>query len=65
MNGSASKSLFWRAIIAQVVGAQLFFVDALPDDQELTAGGVVVGTLRDFAVGGGYSNVISVKASQR
>ena len=49
MNGSASKRLFWWAIIAQVVGAQVFFWDALPDYQELTAGAVVVGTPRDFA----------------
>jgi hypothetical protein len=48
MNGSASKRLFWCAIIAQVVGAQVFFWDALPDYQELTAGAVVVGTPRDF-----------------
>jgi len=44
------KSLFWGAIIAQVVGAQVFFWDALPDYQELTEGAVVVGTPRDFAV---------------
>jgi hypothetical protein len=25
------KALFWCAIIAQVVGAQVFFWDALPD----------------------------------
>ena len=50
MNGSASKRLFWWAIIAQVVGAQVFFWDALPDYQELTAGAVVVGTPRDFAI---------------
>jgi hypothetical protein len=50
MNGSARKTLFWFAIIAQVVGAQVFFWDALPDYQELTAGKVVVGTPRDFGV---------------
>jgi hypothetical protein len=50
MNGSASKRLFWSAIIAQVVGAQVFFCDALPDYQELTAKALVVGTPRDFAV---------------
>jgi hypothetical protein len=50
MNSSATKPLFWGAIIAQVVGAQVFFWDALPDYQELTAGGVAVGTPRDFAV---------------
>ena len=50
MNGSASKRLFWWAIIAQVVGAQVFFWDALPDYQELTAGAFVVGTPRDFAI---------------
>ncbi len=44
MNGSATKPLFWGAIIAQVVGAQVFFWDALPDYHELTAGAVVVGT---------------------
>ena len=48
MNGD--KPPFWCAIIAQVVGAQVFFWDALPDYQELTEGAVVVGTLRDFAV---------------
>jgi hypothetical protein len=48
MNGSASKRLFWCAIIAQVVGAQVFFWDALPDYRELTAGEVVVGTPDDF-----------------
>ena len=48
MNGH--KPLFWGAIIAQVAGAQVFFWDALPDYRELTAGGAVVGTLRDFAV---------------
>ena len=50
MNGSAMKRLFWGAIIAQVVGAQVFFWDALPDYQQLTAGGDVVGTPRDFVV---------------
>ena len=50
MNGSASKHLFWCAIIAQVVGAQVFFWDALPDYRELTAGEVVVGTPGDFAL---------------
>ena len=50
MNGSATKPLFWGAIIAQVVGAQVFFWDALPDYRELTAGAVVVGTPRDFAI---------------
>ena len=49
MNGPASKRLFWCAIIAQVVGAQVFFWDALPDYRELTAGEVVVGTPEDFA----------------
>ena len=44
MDGSASRPLFWCAIIAQ---AQVFFWDALPDYQELTAGVVVV-TPRDF-----------------
>jgi hypothetical protein len=48
MNGSTTKRLFWCAIIAQVAGAQLFFWDALPDYQELTAGGVVVGTPKDY-----------------
>ena len=46
MNGG--KPLFWGAIIAQVVGAQVFVWDALPDYQELSAGAVVVGTPRDF-----------------
>ena len=50
MNGSATKPLFWGAIIAQVVGAQVFFWDALPDYQELTAGGEVAGTPKHFAV---------------
>ncbi len=50
MNGSKKKPMFWGAIIAQVVGAQVFFWDALPDYQELTAGAVVVGMPRDFAV---------------
>src|SRR5262245_49277438 len=50
MNGSARKSIFWCAITAQVAGAQVFFWDALPDYRELTAGGDVMGTLRDFAV---------------
>jgi len=49
MNGSAGKRLFWWAIIAQVVGAQVFFWDALPDYRELTQGEVVVGTPMDFA----------------
>ena len=49
MDGSASKRLFWCAIIAQVVGAQVFFWDALPDYRELTAGEVVAGTPEDFA----------------
>jgi hypothetical protein len=48
MNGH--KPLFWCAIIAQVVGAQVFFWDALPDYRELTAGGEVVGTPKDFVV---------------
>src|ERR1700755_2185012 len=47
MNGR--KPWFWGAIIAQVAGAQVFFWDALPDYRELTAGGEVVGTLKDFA----------------
>ena len=50
MNGSASKRVFWCAIIAQVIGAQVFFWDALPDYRELTAGGEVVGTPKDFVV---------------
>ena len=50
MNGSATKPLFWGAIIAQVTGAQVFFWDALPDYRQLTTGAVVVGTPRDFAV---------------
>ena len=45
---NSQKPLFWGAIIAQVVGAQVFFWDALPDYQELTTGAVVVGTPRDF-----------------
>jgi hypothetical protein len=47
---NSQKPLFWGAIIAQVVGAQVFFWDALPDYQQLTAGGDVVGTPRDFVV---------------
>jgi len=50
MNASANKSLFWCAIIAQVAGAQVFFWDALPDYRELTAGGQVAGTPKDFVV---------------
>jgi hypothetical protein len=50
MNGSSTKAVFWCAIIAQVVGAQVFFWDALPDYRELTAGEVVVGTPKDFAI---------------
>ena len=50
MNGSSTKALFWWAIVAQVAGAQVFFWDALPDYQELTAGDVVVGTPEDFAL---------------
>jgi hypothetical protein len=49
MNGSSTKAVFWCAIIAQVVGAQVFFWDALPDYRELTEGGVVGGTPKDFA----------------
>jgi hypothetical protein len=44
------KALFWCAIIAQVAGAQVFFWDALPDYRELTAGELVVGTPKGFAV---------------
>ena len=44
------KTLFWCAIIAQVVGAQVFFWDALPDYRQLTSGGDVAGTPRDFVV---------------
>ena len=47
---NSQKPLFWCAIIAQVLGAQVFFWDALPDYRELTAGAVIVGTPRDFAV---------------
>jgi hypothetical protein len=47
---NSQKTLFWAAIIAQFVGAKVFFWDALPDYQELTAGGDVVGTPRDFIV---------------
>jgi hypothetical protein len=50
MNGPPTKALFWCAIVAQVAAAQLFFWDALPDYRVLTAGEVVVGTPRDFAV---------------
>jgi hypothetical protein len=50
MNGFSTKARFWWAIIAQVAGAQVFFWDALPDYRELTAGDVVVGTPKDFAV---------------
>ena len=50
MNGSATKLLFWGAIIAQVAGAQVFFWDALPDYQELTAGGEMAGTPKHFAI---------------
>ncbi len=50
MSGSATKVLFWCAIFAQVAGAQVFFWDALPDYRELTAGAVVMGTPKDFAV---------------
>ena len=50
MNSSATKPFFWCAIIAQVAGAQLFFWDALPDYRELTAGDIVVGTPKDFAI---------------
>jgi hypothetical protein len=46
---TGSKARFWCAIVAQVAGAQVFFWDALPDYQELTAGEVVVGTPKDFA----------------
>jgi hypothetical protein len=47
---TGSKARFWCAIVAQVAGAQVFFWDALPDYQELTAGEVVMGTPQDFAV---------------
>lgn len=47
---NSRKPLFWGAIFAQVLGAQLFFWDALPDYRQLTAGGDVVGTPRDFFV---------------
>src|SRR5438045_7801748 len=50
MNSSATKPFFWCAIIAQVAGAQLFFWDALPDYRELTAGDIVVGPPKDFAI---------------
>src|SRR2546429_6014763 len=50
MNGSATKALFWWAIVAQVAGAQVFCWDTLPDYRELTAGALVVGTPKDFAV---------------
>ena len=50
MDGSANRRLFWGAIIAQVTGAQVFFWDALPDYRELTAGGQVIGTPKDFVV---------------
>lgn len=50
MNGSQMKRWFWCAIIAQVAGAQVFFWDALPDYRELTSGGAVQGTLKDFAI---------------
>jgi hypothetical protein len=49
MKDSSTKALFWFAIAAQVAGAQVFFWDALPDYRELTEGGVVVGTPKDFA----------------
>jgi hypothetical protein len=46
----SQKPLFWGAIIAQVVGAQVFFWDALPDYRELTAGGEMAGTPQHFAI---------------
>jgi hypothetical protein len=50
MKSSSTKARFWCAIIAQIAGAQVFFWDALPDYQELTAGEVVVGTPKDFVL---------------
>jgi hypothetical protein len=47
---NSRKRLFWSAIIAQVVGAQVFFWDALFDYQVVTPGAVVVGTPSDLAV---------------
>jgi hypothetical protein len=47
---NSRKPLFWCAIVVQVVGAQVFFWDALPDYQELTAGAAIIGTPRDFVV---------------
>jgi len=47
---NSQKPLFWGAIIAQVVGAQVFFWDALPDYRELTAGGEIAGTPQHFAI---------------
>ena len=47
---NSQKPLFWGAIITQVVGAQVFFWDALPDYQELTAGGEIAGTPQHFAI---------------
>ncbi len=50
MNSSATKLVFWGAISAQVVGAEVFFWDALPDYRELTAGGEMAGTPKHFAI---------------
>lgn len=47
---NSQKHLFWCAIVAQVVGAQVFFWDALPDYRELTAGGEMAGTPKHFAI---------------
>ena len=49
---STRATLFWCAIAAQVVGAQIFFWDALPDYRAFTAGAGEVASPEDFAVAG-------------
>jgi hypothetical protein len=47
----ARMKLFWYAVAAQVVGAQVYFWDALPNYQRLTAGATSTGTVGDYALG--------------
>src|SRR5262245_19632543 len=49
-NHSTRPAVFWCTIATQVVGAQIFFWDALPDYRAFTAGTSGVASPEDFSV---------------
>ena len=48
---STNKLLFWCAIVAQVVGAQIIIWDGRPLYQRLVTGASNLGSARDYALG--------------